>query len=383
MNIAIITAAGKGTRLNKFVNKIFLDINNKPIICRTIEAFEKCSQIDEIILVANQEDLDQLKNLVKEYEKIKNIVIGGQQRQDSVHNGIMSITNANDEDILLIHNGANPFVSEETISKCIEAGKEYGVAVAGIKSINTMKLANPENEVVSTLDRSNIYNIQTPQVLKYGIAKKVFEKAKEDGFYSTDDVSLTERLGYKVKIVESNQDNVKITYPNDIFTAENSLKHSRIGFGQDSHKFTDETKDLILGGVKFEDHKGLKANSDGDVIIHSLCNAISQAIGGKSLGSFADEMAAAGILDSREYLKKAIEMLKSNNYSINNIGLMIECKTPKIDPKSEDIKSSIAKICNIPNQVIGLTATTGESLSDFGKGLGIQVFSVISIKKND
>ena len=126
--------------------------------------------------------------------------------------------------------------------------------------------------------------MQTPQAIRYGLAVRAFKKAYEEEFYGTDDVSLVERFGKKVKIIETNPENIKITYPIDLTIARNITKNSRIGFGQDSHRFVGEESDqkdkpLILGSILIENELGLDSNSDGDFILHALFNALSQAVG--------------------------------------------------------------------------------------------------------
>jgi len=155
----------------------------------------------------------------------------------------------------------------------------------------------------------------------------------------------------------------------------------RIGFGTDSHRFENKReKPLVLGGVKLKERDGLKANSDGDVILHALFNAISQACGGESLGYYADPLYKEGIVDSREYLKIALKMAKDIGYKINNIGIMVEAKRPYISFKDrKKIKCSISKIVCIDENFIGLTITSGEGLTEFGKGKGIYVQAVVSL----
>ncbi|MBW2984714.1 2-C-methyl-D-erythritol 4-phosphate cytidylyltransferase, partial [Candidatus Woesearchaeota archaeon] len=214
-NIALITAAGKGTRMNSKLNKILLTLLDKTIIEETMEVFENCEEIDDIVLVANKDDIDQLKKIIEknQYKKIKKIIEGGEKRQDSVFNGLKSIENANDDDVILIHNGANPLVDEETISECIVQAKEHGAAVAALPAKDTIKEVE-EGFVKQTLNRKRIWQMQTPQAIKYSLAKEAFEKAYRDNFYGTDDVGLVERLGKKVKIVECNDENIKITTKN-------------------------------------------------------------------------------------------------------------------------------------------------------------------------
>lgn len=156
----------------------------------------------------------------------------------------------------------------------------------------------------------------------------------------------------------------------------------KIGIGQDSHKYENDTsKPLILGGVKISDKHGLKANSDGDVLIHALCNAITSSIGKGSLSNFADQMYREGIVDSREYLKTALAYLKHDCYKINNISICIETQKPKLEKYFPKIKKILANICQIREQDVGITVTSGERLTVFGKGLGIQVFAAVTIIK--
>jgi len=154
--------------------------------------------------------------------------------------------------------------------------------------------------------------------------------------------------------------------------------------GQDSHRFSEVDKKLILGGFEVDLKNGLEGNSDGDVVIHALCNALEQAIGGDSFSVYADELCGRGVVDSREYLKVALENISKKGYQINNIGITIEAKTPKILPIADEIKGSLTKILKIKKSDIGINATTGEEMTAFGKGQGMQVFAIVSlIKKNN
>lgn len=383
-NIAIITAAGQGRRMNAGINKVFLKIKDQPIILRTLSFFNKLHFIDKIVVVGNKEELDELKQLVTEnnFNKVTKIVSGGNERQDSVYNGILAIENAYDSDIVIIHNAANPFIDEKTIKDCIDAAKEYEAAVAGFKARDTIKEVDQTGFVVNTLKREKLYQTQTPQCFKYAIGLKAFKKAYQDNFYGTDDVSLLERIGIKVKMVETSYENIKITLPNDLDFGLTLLTTSRIGFGMDSHRFvTEDSKKLILGGYVIEEEKGFVANSDGDVILHALFNAISQALGERSIGYYADKMCENGITDSKEYLKVILKIMKDRGYSIGNVGIMLEGKKPRISIYHDQIKSSLSKVLNIATDRIGITATSGEELTDFGKGIGMQCFVVITLNR--
>jgi len=154
----------------------------------------------------------------------------------------------------------------------------------------------------------------------------------------------------------------------------------KTGIGQDSHRFENNqsVKKLILGGVEFENYPGLSGNSDADVVLHSITNAVSGVTGINILGKIADKMCLKnGIIDSREYLKEALKHL--DGFIISNISISIEGKEPKINPKINEMKKSIADILNINKNDVGITATTGEELTEFGRGNGIQVISIITI----
>lgn len=153
----------------------------------------------------------------------------------------------------------------------------------------------------------------------------------------------------------------------------------KVSIGQDSHRFDFEnkTKKLVLGGVEFEDEVPLLGNSDADVILHAVTNAISGITCKNILGKISDDMCNSGITDSKEYVKEALKYLKEK---IVHISFSIECKTPKISPKIEAIRRSIANILDIQEQQIGITATTGEGLTGMGKGEGIQVFCILTVE---
>jgi 2-C-methyl-D-erythritol 2,4-cyclodiphosphate synthase len=156
----------------------------------------------------------------------------------------------------------------------------------------------------------------------------------------------------------------------------------RVGFGQDSHRFSeDKNKKLFLGGVEIASEKGMVANSDGDVIIHAVCAAIEQALGRENFSVYADRLCKNGITDSVEYLKLAKSHLDEGNYVINNLGISVEGKRPKILPLEDRIKIKLGEILGIEKSQIGINATTGEDLTAFGKGEGIQVFATVYLIK--
>ena len=388
MNFAIIVAAGKGKRMNSKESKSFIPLLNKPMIYYALKAFQDCSHVDGIAVVAQKNDFKKISEIKTRYNfnKIKNIVVGGKERQDSVYNGLISIKNAKGNDITIVHNGSNPLVKEKEIIECINAAKDFGAAACCFRLKDTIKKIN-NDFVEKTIDRSDVYQMQTPQAIKYGMFIEGFNYIKKNKMKITDDASVAESIGKKVKIVNCSYENIKVTARDDLVIAEGILmkrkninSNFRIGFGQDSHKFSrNKSKKLILGGFIVPNEAGLEADSDGDVILHALFNAVSSSIGGNSLGFYADSMYKKGIIDSKEYLKIILKELNKKNIKISNVSISIEAKKPRLEKYNEKIKKSLSKILKSDKDRIGITYTSGDELTSFGQGEGIQCFAVVSL----
>jgi 2-C-methyl-D-erythritol 4-phosphate cytidylyltransferase len=226
-NSVIIPAAGRGKRMGSKVSKQYLEIGDKPIIVHTIEKFVQSEDINEIIVVTAQEELDFFKNqIISKYNLNKNlkIVAGGKERQESVYNGLKSISHKTD--IVLIHDGARPFVSIDEIEKSIQGARRYGACVIGVKVKDTIKVCNDEGYIESTPKRERLWAVQTPQSFQTSIIMNAHKKAEEENFLGTDDASLVERIGYRIKMIEGKYQNIKITTADDLTIGEAILKNS-------------------------------------------------------------------------------------------------------------------------------------------------------------
>lgn len=217
----LITAAGKGTRMNMEIFKQYIEIDGIPILARTIQAFQDCEMVDDIILVVNPDDIVYCKkNIVDLYgfDKVSIITAGGKTRQQSVYNGLKQINEKNS--IILIHDGVRPFISEDSIIKCIEAAVEFGGACVAVPVKDTVKSVNEEGFIDKTLDRSRLWSVQTPQAFRYEMIYEAYRSADEVGFIATDDAMVAERLGHMLKIVQGSYFNIKITTEEDLILAE-------------------------------------------------------------------------------------------------------------------------------------------------------------------
>ncbi|MGN1328934.1 MAG: 2-C-methyl-D-erythritol 4-phosphate cytidylyltransferase [Eubacterium sp.] len=218
-NVAVILAAGSGTRMKSEKSKLLLGINGKTVIERTVETFSKISAIDEIIVVIRESDLDEFEKYLSGYEL--SYCFGGATRQESVMNAVETIDEC---DLIIIHDGARPLVTEKEITETINKAKETGAAAVGVTPKDTIKIVDENLQIVGTPDRSNLISIRTPQVFYFSDYLKAVELAKEQGKDFTDDCRLVENLGKKVNVVIGEYTNIKITTPEDIPMAESILK---------------------------------------------------------------------------------------------------------------------------------------------------------------
>ncbi len=223
--IAIIPAGGSGQRMQSPNPKQYLFMNGKPVLVHTLLRLQKSSLIDEILLVVPEGDLSFVReSIAKPYRltKIQDIVAGGKERQDSVRNGLAEI--GDQCDVVVVHDGVRPFVTEEMLSRVIGAALQFGAAVVGVPVTDTVKEVSGDGYISRTLNRETLWLAQTPQAFQRRILQKAYGKAAADDFHGTDDASLVEHLGFPVKMIRGDYRNIKITTPDDLVLAEAFLK---------------------------------------------------------------------------------------------------------------------------------------------------------------
>ncbi|NLZ48132.1 MAG: 2-C-methyl-D-erythritol 4-phosphate cytidylyltransferase [Clostridiales bacterium] len=222
-NIALIVAAGKGKRMGSEISKQFLTLKGKPILYYTIKAFSQCEKIDSIVLVLAKEYMDfTRKEIVEKYDfkKVKTLIEGGKERQQSVYNGLKAIDNCN---IVAIHDGARPFVTTDIIEKGIIYAEEYGASACGVNPKDTIKVVNEQGFSVTTPDRNTLMAVQTPQCFKFDLIRQCHMKAEIEKFTATDDTMIVEHYGHRVYLYEGDYKNIKVTTPEDMLLGEEIL----------------------------------------------------------------------------------------------------------------------------------------------------------------
>lgn len=223
MNIAIIVAAGGGTRFGSPVPKQFLEILGKPLVVHTLEQFESCQAIDEIVLVLPAEEIEKFSDIVETYnlKKLAKTVGGGRTRAESVFKGLNAV-DAESAEIIAVHDGARPLVTTDEITETIERARKTGAACLVAAVTDTIKEVAGGN-IIATIDRAKLRRALTPQCFRYEILKRAFDENKISEAV-TDECFLVERLGYKIAAVEGSAKNIKVTTPEDFVLAESLLK---------------------------------------------------------------------------------------------------------------------------------------------------------------
>jgi 2-C-methyl-D-erythritol 4-phosphate cytidylyltransferase len=225
---AIIVAAGKGNRMSGSVRKQYIALDGIPILEHTLNIFDSCAKVNQIIVVVPDEDLDFCRKKILRPAKLQknvSLIAGGSVRQDSVYNALKIIKP--DEGIVIVHDGVRPFLRQKHLVACIKGAAELGACILGIPAFDTVKKVNPKGVIIQTHKRDTLWLAQTPQVFEVKLIKKAHEKARQEGFIGTDDASLVERLGAAVKIIPGSRSNIKITNPEDLNLARAIIKDWR------------------------------------------------------------------------------------------------------------------------------------------------------------
>ena len=377
-NIAIVLAAGNATRCGG--DKLF----ETGVLEQTLQVFEDCDVVDEIILVIPSRQVSRIKYFKSAFLKLESVVSGGGERYFSFLNAIDFLNNERTQNCrVLVHNGANPFVTSAEISEGVDLAQKHKNVIFGYYSPNSIKQVL-DDKVVTFLDREEIFETQTPQISDldtFDRAIKAFEK-NSSGKLPKDEAELLALIDEELFVYACSTRNQKITFVHDLdqrlVVAENKGGGLRMGMGEDSHRFTsvfNSLKPLTLGGVVFsEESLSVEANSDGDVIFHALTNAVLASVGEKTLCTFSDDMCREGITDSWAYLENALALVtaKFPNFKIQNVNISLEAQKPRIAPYHDRIQNHIAELLKLAKSQVGLTYTSGEALSEVGKGKGIR-----------
>ena len=359
----LILAAGRGERIGGDLPKQYQIVAGKPVVAHAIAMFRLHPEVSEIVLVTHPEYARHGANAGAD-----SVVLGGDTRSQSVREGLTAVSDQASH--ILVHDGARPCISAQLISRVIAKTIETGAAAPAIPVAETL-WRSAEGKVEGVVDRKGVWRAQTPQGFEVETLRAAHAGAKE----ATDDVTLVAALGVDVAIVEGDEDNLKITHPEDFGRAENVLRgpmEIRNGIGFDVHRFGPDGDHVMLCGVKISHNRSLLGHSDADVGLHAITDALFGAIGDGDIGQhFPPSDPAFKDADSAIFLRRALEKVHERGLKVSNIDCTLICEVPKIGPHVSDIKARLSELCQINPDRIGIKATTTERLGFTGRGEGI------------
>ncbi len=385
MNIGILLAAGTSGRFKKG-DKLFAQLLGKPVVFHALQLLEDSPKVDAIIIAANSHNRKKIAEIVRneKFKKVKKIIIGGQTRFESIKKAAQYSPPAA---LFIVHNGANPLAGAAELRRCFAILRRHNIdGVAVGRSVHpTLKKIKGKYEIEGTMPRSSLWEMETPQVVKASVFLAAIKKLPKKKNDYTDDLAVLEEAGKKTAVAPASFRNRKITTTEDLqWLRVAAQEHAQmlVGIGEDSHRFSEKKKNgLVLAGVKISNSPSLEAQSDGDVMIHALCNAISSALGRGSLGTFATALCRKGVRDSTKYLRAVLLTLKRNHRAIHNCSFSLEAARPTIDPWVPLFKEKLSKLLGVSPQHIGITATSGENLTPFGRGEGIKCQAAVTLTR--
>ena len=373
----ILLAAGESKRLKSTVPKPFLKVNGKSLLELSYESFDSVNKIKKTVIVYNKKHK---KYLSKLYLGDTLKIAGGKTRQESTFIALRKIKKMNCQKVL-IHDAARPNPSKKFINQIINKLKNNHAVIPAIKTNDATKRIE-KNLIFKNIQRESLAFSQTPQGFTFN---KIYKKHKENVNESFDDDSaLFTMNGEKVLVIKGSKANFKITDKED-FDIFKSLKKRRtyFGIGFDIHRLVKKRK-LYLGGIKIPFSLGLKGHSDSDPVLHALIDSLLGACRLGDIGKlFSDKNKKYKNIRSTLLLKKVVELVKSKNFSINNIDINIIVQKPKINKYSKKMIQTISKICEINPDQINIKGKTTEKLGLIGKGKAIACESISSVIKYD
>lgn len=373
----LIPAAGSGMRTGLSTPKQYAKIGGKSVLRHTIEKFMGIQGLKSIRVIIDPHHADLYHDAVAGLD-LAPPVHGADSRKQSVYNGLQAFAQKLDEDIVLIHDAARPFVSADAIYNVVDAMKTAQAATLVSPVADT--LVDPD---YNRLDRDRISSVQTPQAFRIGTLKNAHAKFENDNSF-TDDAGLIAAMGGKITFVAGSHENFKITSAGDMAMAEKllaGLRETRTGFGYDVHAFDPApATHTRLGGVDIPHHKKLLGHSDADVVLHALTDALLGAIGDGDIGQLfppSDQQWKNAY--SEIFLAEAVRRVHARGGKIIHVDVTLIAEEPKIGPHREKMIARMADMLGLAPDRVGLKATTSEGLGFTGRGEGIVAHAVATI----
>ena len=370
----IIAAAGRGERAGFAKNKLLTPLYGAPALWHTLKKFD-IPEVDEVIITSSERDFKEISALAAPFGY--GVVLGGATRTESVKNALAAVTG----DVVLIHDGARPYITHDLIIKCIDSVERFGSAVCALPCTDTIATAN-YGLITGYHDRGSLYRLQTPQGFFTDEIRRAYALAGDKNY--TDDSSVyCEFCGFP-HVVEGDGSNKKLTFADDFLREipkACAASAQKVGFGVDVHAFC-EGDSVTLGGVKIACDKALLAHSDGDVVFHAVTDALLSAAGLKDIGHyFPDNDPKYKNADSAKMCAAALDEIKKAGYAPVNISVSVQAEKPRLAAYVDKMISNLAHVLKIAPENVAVAAGTCERLGFVGEGLGIAAYATVLLQE--
>jgi len=379
---ALIVAAGRGVRSGQEIPKQYVPIAGEPVLRRSIQALQACPLVGPVQVVIHPQDEPLYRAAVDGLQAILPPVDGGETRQNSVFRGLKALQDTA-PDIVLIHDGARPFVTRNLVERVVGGVSADEGAVPALPVADTLRRADGD-VLGETVSRDRLQAMQTPQGFPFAAILKAHRDAQAGGRDDlTDDAALFQIAGHAVRMVAGERNNIKLTQPGDFAYAEAIMTDGyeiRTGQGFDVHAF--EAGDSVtLCGITIPFDRRLKGHSDADVGLHALTDALFGAMADGDIGShFPPSDPQWKDMASEHFLKHAMARLHQRSGRLAGMDVTLICEKPKIGPHRDAMRERIAGICGVSVSRIAVKATTSEQLGFTGRGEGIAAMAVATIR---
>ncbi|HET6782049.1 MAG TPA: 2-C-methyl-D-erythritol 4-phosphate cytidylyltransferase [bacterium] len=381
--IAIVVAAGSGTRMAAAARKAFIPLAGAPMVLHTVRAVSRADTIDGIVVVVGEQDVGAAQSLFPRslFPKVSAVIAGGPERQDSVYAGLLHAKGA---DLIVIHDGARPLVSHSILDAVVRAAAESGAASAGVPVRETVKEVTGQ-VAQGTVDRDRLWVAHTPQAFRSKLLRDAHEQARATGFRASDDAALIERQGQTVRMIEDSPANFKITVPDDLALADVLVQglappQIRHGIGIDAHRLV-MGRPLVLGGVRVPFQLGLQGHSDADALAHAVMDALLGAAGLGDIGQHFPQDAKYKDADSVGLLRVVVGKVRGAGWRVINVDAVVLAEAPRLAPYLEAMRGRLAEALELDPSGVNVKATTMEGMGAVGRGEGIVVHAVATLAK--
>ena len=350
-----------------------------PILQRSVDALLDHPRISDMVVALPPELAAEPPAYLRSRGKLLVVVEGGARRQDSVARAFARIPAA--AEIVVIHDAARPLVTADLIERTVAAAAADGAAVAAVRATDTVKRGDADGRVVETLPREQVYLAQTPQAFRVGVLRDALALTGD----ATDESALAERAGHRVRLVDGEPSNVKITTPGDLSAAERVMAAGappiRIGQGYDLHRLV-PGRPLVLGGVTIAFDLGLAGHSDADIVCHAVTDAVLGAAGLGDIGRhFPDTDARWKGADSVALLAAACALVRDAGYSVVNVDVTVIAERPKLSPHADAMRANLAGALGCAASQVSVKAKTNEGVESMGVGASMAAHAVALIAR--